>query len=101
MECGRSPLVSIARVSVGEARPIATMTGTRKQGRKVQLASKEIRVGTTVAPGSPDTDIVALRPGGGLGLTAKAHARKRSQLAREKESRVRGDFNFQRVLSTG
>src|SRR5262249_1265077 len=29
----------------------------------------------TAAPGSPDTDIVALRPGGGLGLTAKAHAR--------------------------
>ncbi|HXR77839.1 MAG TPA: hypothetical protein VN737_17800 [Bryobacteraceae bacterium] len=35
-----------------EARPIATVTGTRKHGRKLQLA--------------PDTDIVALRPGGGL-----------------------------------
>jgi hypothetical protein len=36
-------------------------------------------------------------------LDGKGSCSKRSQLAREKnlESRVRGDFNFQRVLSTG
>jgi hypothetical protein len=56
-----------------------------------------------MAPVSPDTDIVALRPGGGLGLTAKAHARSEANWLGKKnlESRVRGDFNFQRVLSTG
>lgn len=38
MEWGRSPLVSIPGVSVAEARPITTVTGTRKQGRSLQVA---------------------------------------------------------------
>lgn len=37
-------------------------------------------MGHNSAPGSPDTD----RPGGGLGLTAEAHARSEGQLARKK-----------------
>ena len=41
-------------------------------------------MGHSSQPGSPDTDIVALRPGGGLGLTAEAHARSEGQLARKK-----------------
>ena len=44
MECGRSPLVSIARVSAGRGAADATVTGTRKQGRNCNWLQKEIRV---------------------------------------------------------
>ena len=76
MECRRSPLVSIARVSAG--RGAADRNGDRHEEAGTETATgfkKEIMVGHNSAPGSPDTDIVALRPGGGLGLTAEAHTR--------------------------
>src|SRR5438067_1477600 len=40
--------------------------------RNCNWFQKEIRVGHVGTPGAPDTEIVALRPGGGLGLTAEA-----------------------------
>jgi hypothetical protein len=83
MECGHSPLVRIARVSVGRGAADRNGAGTRKDGNCNWL-QKEIR-GPRCASGSPDTDIVALRPGGGLGLTAETHARTEGQLPRKKE----------------
>src|SRR5437868_103147 len=75
MECGRSPLVSIARVSAGRG-------ATDRNGDRYEEAGTETATGfkrrsgwaTTVAPGSPDKDIVALRPGAGLSLTARSEA---------------------------
>lgn len=75
MECGRSPLASIARASAGRvARPNATVTGTRKQRTETAIGFKRRSGWVTIgAPGAPDTEIVAVRPGGRLGLTAEAH----------------------------
>ena len=50
---------------------------------------------TVGAPGAPDTEIVALRSSGGLGLTAEAHTRSEGPTGKEKknsESRVRRVF---------
>jgi len=74
MESGRSPLVSIARA----------LAGTRKQGNWFQ---KKIMVATGGAAGAPDTEIVALRPRGGLGLTAEAYTRSERPTGQEKKKR--------------
>jgi hypothetical protein len=65
MESGRSPLMSIALASAG----------TRKQRTETATGFKKRSVSATIgAPGALGTEIVALRPGGGLRLT-EAHTR--------------------------
>ena len=98
MECGCSP--SIARASVGRGAADRNVDWHEEAGAETatDFKRRSARV-TIVTPGSPHTDIVALRPGGGLGFTAEAHARSEGQRLGKKnlESRVRGAFQ----LSTG
>ena len=87
MECGRSPLASIARALAGRVpRPSATVPGTRKQRTETATGFKRRPDWVTIcAPGAPDTEIVVLRPGGRLGLTAEAHTRSERPTGWEKE----------------
>lgn len=45
---------------------------------------KEIMVATVGALGAPDTEIVAVRPGGWPGLTAEPHTQAKGQVARKR-----------------
>ena len=51
-------------------------------------------MGHNSAPGSPDTDILALRPGGGLGLTARLMLEAKANWLGKKGCEAH--FNFQR-----
>lgn len=82
MERGRSPLVSIARASAGKRRQrTEPATGFKRR-------SAWATVGTF---GAPDTVIVALRPGGGLGLTAEGpYSKRKANWLGKEESTERG-----------
>jgi hypothetical protein len=69
----RALSVSEYSASLGgaDARPVAALTGTKKQGRKLQQASKGDQGDQNRAPGPPDTDIVVLHPGSGAGLDGR------------------------------
>jgi hypothetical protein len=104
MEGGRSPLVSIARVSAGRGATDRIGDLHEQAGAETATGFKKEIGGHNSASGSSGTDIVALRLGGGLGLTAEAHARSEGQLARKNRILNPGceaHFNFRGVRNPG